>query len=131
MASRTLGALDWTPLTLRFVVELVLFVSPLVIGVRVLGSPVGLLVGVAAAAVLVVVWALLLSPRRRIDAPLGVRVVLELVLVVAAAVGLAWTGLVGFAVGFVVAEVVALGWLWARGMPPGTDVGARPTTTGV
>jgi hypothetical protein len=125
MAQRTLGALGWTLLTLRFVVELVLFVSPIVIGVRALGSPVGLLVGVAAAAVVVVVWGWLLSPRRRVDPPLGVRVVLELVLVVAAAVGLAATGLAAFALAFVVAEVVVLGWLWALGLPPGTDVGAQ------
>lgn len=124
MTRTPLGALGWTLLTLRFVVELVLFVSPIVIGVRALGGPVGLLVGVALGAVLLAVWGVLLSPRRRVDLPLGARVVVELALMVAAAAGLAATGLVGFAIVFVVVEVVVVGWLWALGMPPGTDVGA-------
>lgn len=124
MTRESLGALGWILLTLRFVVELVLFVSPIVIGVRTLGSPLGLLVGVAAAAVVVAVWGVLLSPRRRVDLPLPARVVIELALVAAAAVGLAATGLVGFAVAFVVVELVVVAWLWTLGLPPGTDVGA-------
>lgn len=123
MAQQTHGALTWAFLALRFLVELVLFASPIVIGVRVLGGAPGVVAGVAASAVVAVLWGVLLSPRRRIDAPLGVRVLVEALLFLVVASGLAWCGLAPLAVALVVVEVVVVAWLWWRGLPPGADAG--------
>ena len=70
------------------------------------------------------VWGLVLSPRRRVGAALGVRVAIEAALFLAAAAGLALTGLTAYAVALLVVEVVVVAWLWALGLPPGTDVDA-------
>ncbi|MFN8149392.1 MAG: DUF2568 domain-containing protein [Candidatus Nanopelagicales bacterium] len=120
MAERT-GGLTWVLLALRFLIELALFVTPVVVAVRELGGALGVVVGVVVAAVVVVLWGVLLSPKRRIDAPLGVRVVVELLLFVAAAAALAVTGLLTLGVVLLVLEVVVVAWLWALGLPPGTD----------
>jgi hypothetical protein len=118
-----LGVATWGLLTLRFLIELVLFVAPVVIAVRALGGFVGFAVGVAAAAVVIVLWGVLLSPRRRVDPALSVRVAIEVLLVLAVAWGFAVTGLVTAALALVVAEVVTVGGLWLLGLPPGSDVG--------
>jgi len=119
-----LGATAWALLTLRFLVELVLFAAPLVIAVRTLGGFWGVALGVAASAVVTVLWGLLLSPRRRFDVPLAVRVTIELLLVVAVTVAFIATGLVTPALALLVAEGISVGGLWLLGLPPGADAGA-------
>jgi hypothetical protein len=120
------GALVLTLLALRFLVELALFAAPVVIGASALGGVVGVGLGLVAFAVVVTVWGLLLSPKRRYDAPLGVRVALELGLMVAATAGLALTGHGGWALALLAAELVSVVALAALGLPPGSDVGATP-----
>ncbi|HET7900539.1 MAG TPA: DUF2568 domain-containing protein [Candidatus Nanopelagicales bacterium] len=122
MGARSGGT--WILLALRFLLEIALLAALAVVAVRALGGVVGWLVGVAVAVVVAVVWGVLLSPRRRAQAPLGVRVLVEMLLFLAAAVGLAVTGLVGLGVALLAAEVVVVAWLWALGLPPGTDLEA-------
>lgn len=124
MTQRT-GAVAWALLALRFLVELALFFSPVVIGRRAVDGVGGIAVGLVVTVAIVVVWGLLLSPRRRVDLPLAARVVIESLLFLGAAAGLAATGLVALAVALLVVEVVVVGWLWLLGMPPGSDAGAE------
>ncbi len=124
MTQRSSGALAWTLLALRFLVELALFAAPVVVAVRMIGGVIGVLVGIAVAVVVMALWGVLLSPRRRVDAPLAVRVALEGALVIVVALALSATGLGVAALVLVVVEVVVVMWLWSMGMPPGTDVGA-------
>jgi hypothetical protein len=110
-----------TLLALRFILELCLLASVVVIGLGVADS---IVAGLLAAAMLVAVvgglWGALLAPRRRIDLPLAVRVVIELGLFLAVAVGLATSGYdVAGAVLFA-AEVLLLSVLGALGYPPGS-----------
>ncbi len=119
-----LGATAWALLALRFLVELVLFAAPLVVAVRTLGGFWGVMLGVAAAAAVTVLWGLLLSPRRRVDVPLPVRVTIEMLLVVAVAVAFVVTGLVITALALLLAEGISVGGLWLLGLPPGADAGA-------
>jgi len=125
MTQRGSGALAWTLLALRFLVELALFVAPVVVAVRMIGGVIGVLVGIAVAVVVIALWGVLLSPRRRVDAPLAVRVGLEGALVIVVALALSATGLGVEALVLVVLEVVVVMWLWSMGLPPGTDVGAE------
>ena len=68
------------------------------------------------------VWGLLLSPRAKYVFPLPVRVVIELVLFVAAS-ALLWTAESPVsAVALLVAELVVLIALLSIGTPPGSDV---------
>ena len=124
MTQRSSGALAWTLLALRFLVELALFAAPVVVAVRMIGGGIGVLVGIAVAVVVMALWGVLLSPRRQVDAPLAVRVALEGALVIVVALALSATGLGVAALVLVVVEVVVVMWLWSMGMPPGTDVGA-------
>ncbi len=124
--TQRISGLPWALLAVRFLLELALFVTPVVVALRELGGARGVVVGGVVAAVVVLLWGVLLSPRRRYDAPLALRVVVELLLFVAAAWGLAATGLLPVGVGLLVLEVVVLAWLWALGLPPGTDAGATP-----
>jgi hypothetical protein len=98
-------------ITLRFLLELALWSSFTVACVRLIDGWVGWAVGLALSAVVIVLWGLLLSPRRRVPAPVGVRVVVELALFVAAGALLAASGLVALGVALVVAELVVLGLL--------------------
>ncbi len=77
-------------------------------------------IGVLVAAVVAVVWGLLLSPRRRVDAPLAVRVAVELVLITGAAAGLFLAGLHGWAVALIAGELITLVSLSLLG-PPGAQ----------
>lgn len=124
MTERKRGALDWVLLTVRFLVEVALFVGALAVLVAAVGGGVGIVLGIVVVVALALLWGLLLSPRRRFDLPLGARVLVEALLMGAVAAGLAVTGHPGFAVALLVAEVVSVALLWWRGMPPGTDVGA-------
>jgi hypothetical protein len=110
-------------LALRFVVELALFAAPVAIAWSALGGVLGLAAGVVGAALVATVWGLALSPRRRFDAPLAARLLLELTLMAAAVVGLALTGQLVWAAALAVGEVVDLGALALLGIAPGSDVG--------
>ena len=114
-------------LALRFVVELGLFAAPVAIAWSAVGGAAGVAIGIVGTALLATVWGLTLSPRRRFDAPLGARVGLELLLMVAAVVGLAATGHSLWAALLAAGEVVDLVGLALLGIAPGTDVGPDPT----
>lgn len=73
----------------------------------------------------ILIWGVLLSPRRRIDLPLGVRVVIELALFALAFSGLVRSGHAPWGWTLLVTEVVVLSWLWIAGLPPGSDPAAR------
>ena len=114
-------------LALRFLLELALLAALAVIGWNAFDSPI---LSTLAAASLVVVaaaaWGALLSPKRRLDLPLALRVVIELSLFIAAAAGLWATGYAGAAAVLLVAEVVVIGALALLGLPPGTQVDLTP-----
>jgi hypothetical protein len=112
-------------LALRFVLELCLLAAMVIVGWAAFDSHLaGAVVGLGLAVVVGAVWGVLLSPRRRIDLPLAVRVIVELILFVTAAAGLAAVGHLAWGAALLVAEVVVLVALALRGLPPGTDVGA-------
>jgi hypothetical protein len=92
-------------IALRFLLELALMTAWVVAPVRLLGGVLGWLVGLLLLVAVTAVWGVLLSPRRRVRLPLGARVVIELVLFVAAAALLAASGLVGLGVGLLVLEL--------------------------
>ncbi len=109
-------------LGLRFLLELALFATIGVLAARL--STVGWLswaLALGMVSVTVVIWGVLLSPRRRIDLSLPMRVGIELALFAAAAFGLAWTGHAIWAAALLVSEVIVLVALWALGSPPGSD----------
>ncbi len=109
-------------LGLRFVLELALFATIGVLGARL--STVGWLewvLAVGMVAVTVVIWGVFLSPRRRIDPSLPVRVGIELALFAVAAFGLVWIGHAPWAWALLASEVLVLAALWALGLPPGSD----------
>lgn len=117
-------------LGLRFVLELALFTTIGVLGARL--STAALLswaLALGMVSVTVVIWGVLLSPRRRIDLPLHVRAGLELALFGVAAFGLAWTGHLTWAWVLLVSEVIVLVALWVLGLPPGSDA-ANPRRGG-
>lgn len=109
-------------LAVRFALELCLLAAVATLGARAVdGTVTGLLLGCAAGLAVTATWGALLSPRRRIQAPLAARVVLELALYGAAAAGLATIGhplLGALLAGAEVVDVVALAGL---GRPPGSD----------
>ena len=80
-------------LALRFVLELGLQGSMAVIGFAILDNPaVGILASAALVTAVAALWGALLSPRRPLGLPLPVRMVIEIVLFVAAGIGLAASG---------------------------------------
>jgi hypothetical protein len=107
-------------LALRFVLELCLLGSMAVIGLAAFDNPAA---GILAAAALVTVvgalWGVLLSPRRPVDMPLPLRVVIEIVLFATAGFGLAASGHPSAGVVLLAAELVLLPALAALGHPPG------------
>ena len=110
-------------LALRFVVELCLLAAFAVIGWgAVANHAIGIVVGLLLALVVALIWGMLLSPRRKVDLPVGVRVALELVLFGAAALGLVAAGHAPWGIALIVAEVLVLVALALRGLPPGSDV---------
>lgn len=112
-----------TFLGVRFLVELALVAAPVLVGVRWLGGVAGVAVGLVGSAAVATVWGLALSPKRRLNARLLVRVALELALIGAAAAGLALVGYGTWAAALVAGELVSVLVLAALGLPPGSDVG--------
>jgi len=107
-------------LALRFLLELCLLSAFAVIGWAAFDQ---LALSLAAAVVLPVIvavfWGMLLSPRRRIDLPLGVRTTAECLLFAAAAIGLWSVGYPALAWGLGLGELVVLTLLLVSGTPPG------------
>lgn len=109
-------------LGVRFVLELALFTTIGVLAARL--STVGWLswaLALGMVSVTVVIWGVLLSPRRRIDLSLPVRVGIELALFAMAAFGLVWIGHAPWAWTLLASEVIVLVALWVLGSPPGSD----------
>jgi len=101
----------WVLLTFRFLLELALLAAYVVALGRLVGGVLGWVLGAVVAVVVAGVWGLLLAPRRRVQAPLALRVVVELVLFVAAGALLAASGLVVLGIALVAAELLMLGLL--------------------
>jgi hypothetical protein len=113
-------------LAARFVLELCLFAAMAVIGWGAMDNRLfGVVVGLGLALMTALIWGMLLSPRRRLDLPLAIRVVLELVLFATSAVGLAALGHPTWGLALLVAEVLVLIGLALRGLPPGADAAAE------
>ena len=109
-------------LGLRFVLELALLTTMGFLGARL--SAVGWLswaLAIGLVFLTAVVWGVLLSPRRRIDLSLPVRVVIELALFAVAGFGLVWTGHTTWAWTLVTSEALVLVALWLSGLPPGSE----------
>ncbi|MEZ5184355.1 MAG: YrdB family protein [Candidatus Nanopelagicales bacterium] len=114
-------------LAVRFALELTLLGTLGWLGFRLVDNTLAAtLIAVAVVLATASVWGLLLSPRRRVNAPLGARVVVELLLFAVAAAGLALTGLPVAGISLFVIEVAVLGGLAALGYPPGSDAGRSP-----
>ena len=126
-----LGDMTAVLLALRFMLELALLAALGVIGWNAFDNTI---LSVIAAIALVVVaaaaWGALLSPKRRLDVPLALRVVIELCLFIAASAGLWATGYAGAGLALLGGEVVVIVALGLLGLPPGTHVDPRPVNTG-
>ena len=113
-------------LAVRFLLELSLLAALGIVGFNASDSAA---VGALIAAVLVIaaatVWGVMLSPRRRLDPPVGIRLVVELALFAGAAIGLSAIGSPTWGAVLFAAELLTVGALWAMGHPPGADVGSR------
>ena len=98
-------------ITLRFLLELALWSSFTVSAVRLIEGPLGWAVGLLLTVIVMIIWAVLLSPRRPVRLAVGIRVAIELTLFVMAAVLLATAGLTLAAVILLVLELLDLGLL--------------------
>ncbi len=98
-------------ITLRFLLELALWSSFTVSAVRLIEGPLGWAMGLLLTVIVMVVWAVLLSPRRPVRLAVGVRVAIELTLFVIAAVLLSAAGLMLVGVILLVLELLDLGLL--------------------
>jgi len=113
-------------LGLRFILELCLFAAMFVIGWGAVGNHlIGAVAGVVLAVAVATIWGVLLSPKRKVDLSLTVRVIVEIALFGTAALGLSAFGLPMWGAALFVAEVVVLVALANRGLPPGADVADR------
>jgi hypothetical protein len=129
MSDGSSGGIPLTPwtgvlLTVRFVLEILLLAAYAVIGTALADGWLGWVLAALLVLVVAVVWGTWLAPKRRVDSPPRVRLVLELALFVVAGVGLAVVGHVLWGVVLVVAEVVAVALLrtpgeHVEGHPPG------------
>lgn len=109
-------------LTARFVLELLLLLGMVLLGAVFVESPLGRWsIGAALAAVTAVIWGTALSPKRRVDLPLRVRVAMELTLFGVAGVGFAVAWGIWWALLLWAAELAVLSFLWVLGHPPGAD----------
>lgn len=110
----------------RFLLELSLLAAVGVVGFN---TSDGAAVGTLIAAILVIatatLWGVMLSPRRRLDPPVGIRLAVELALFACAALGLAATGYPAWGAVLFAAELLTVGALWATGHPPGADVATK------
>lgn len=98
-------------ITLRFLLELALWSSFTVSAVRLIEGPLGWAVGLLLTVIVMIIWAVLLSPRRPVRLAVGIRVAIELTLFVIAAVLLSAAGLTLAAVILLVLELLDLGLL--------------------
>ncbi len=109
-------------LALRFGLEVALLSTVGWLGFRTVGNALGgLLIAAGAVLLTATIWGLVLSPRRRFDLPLGLRVAIELALFGAAAAGLATAGLPVWGGALFVLELLVLAGLASLGYPPGSD----------
>jgi hypothetical protein len=95
-------------LAVRFALEVLLLAAYAVIGTGLVEGWPGWLLGLLLVLLVAGVWGTWLAPKRRIDSPLRVRVVLELALFVIAGLGLAVVGHAAWGAILVAAEVVAM-----------------------
>jgi hypothetical protein len=95
-------------LAARFVLELALLAALAVGAVSVLGGPARWVLALVLVGLAATIWGVCLSPRRRLQLALPVRIALELLLFVAAAALLATGGHVVAAVVLLAAEAVVL-----------------------
>ncbi len=112
-------------LALRFLIELCLFAAWAFVGYSAVGSgAIAIVAAVALALISAALWGLLLSPRRRIDLALPIRVAIELALFVGAGAALALLGHPLWGLLLVVAELVTIVALALLGFRPGQDAAA-------
>jgi O-antigen/teichoic acid export membrane protein len=113
-------------LGVRFLLELSLLAALGIVGFNASDdAAVGALIGAALVISAATVWGAILSPRRRLDPPVGVRLTVELALFAGAAIGLAATGYPTWGAVLFTAELLTVGALWAMGHPPGADVATK------
>jgi hypothetical protein len=98
-------------ITVRFLLELCLWSSFTISAVRLIDGPLGWVTGLLLTAVVITLWAVLLSPRRPVRLPVEVRVAVELTLFAVAAALLAAAGLVTAGVALLAVELLDLGLL--------------------
>ncbi|HYO19770.1 MAG TPA: YrdB family protein [Dermatophilaceae bacterium] len=98
-------------ITVRFLLELALWSSFTIASVRLIDGPLGWVTGLLLTAVVITLWAVLLSPRRPVRLPVAVRVAIELALFVVAASLLAAAGLAAAGAGLLALELLDLGLL--------------------
>ena len=112
-------------LALRFLIELCLFAAWAFIGYSVVASgAIAIVAAVVLASISAALWGLLLSPRRRIDLALSVRVPLELALFVGAGAALAFVDRPLWGLLLIGAELVTIVGLAVLGIRPGQDPAA-------
>jgi hypothetical protein len=98
-------------ITVRFLLELALWSSFTISSVRLIDGPLGWVTGLLLTAVVMTLWAVLLSPRRPVRMPVAVRVAIELTLFVVAASLLAAAGLAAAGAALLALELLDLGLL--------------------
>ncbi len=109
-------------LGLRFLLELALFAAWGWIGWHASDSTVIQVVLMVGLPVVVATgWGLALSPKARLGLPLAVRLVVEIALFAAAAMGLWAAGASGWGLALILGEAIVLGSLLALGRPPGPE----------
>jgi hypothetical protein len=110
-------------LALSFLLELCLLAAVAVVGASIpQGTVMRILVSVVLVLVTATVWGVLLSPRRRFDAPLSVRVIVEFALFAGASIGLAAQGHETFGAVLMFSEIVVVVALAMLGHPPGGEI---------
>ena len=110
-------------LAARFALEVLLLTAYAVIGTGLVEGWAGWALALVLVLLVAGVWGTWLAPKRRLDAPLGVRIALELVLFAVAGLGLAAVGHLVWGVVLVVGEVVVLALL----RRPGEHVEGYPS----
>jgi hypothetical protein len=98
-------------ITIRFLLELALWSSFTISSVRLIDGPLGWVTGFLLTAVVITIWALLISPRRPVRLPVAARVAIELALFVLAASLLAASGLVWAGAALITLELLDFGLL--------------------